>query len=170
MFTGDGTGGSGDFLMAALHRAEFANLPTSHDAADGLRLKGAFITAAVRCAPPDNKPTTKEAELCLSHLEAEVAALGKARVIVALGRFAFEACLRLYRQRGFRPSPAPRFAHGSVHPLPDGRVLIGCYHPSRQNTHTGRLTPAMMEAVFARARVLTQASGRRAARSRRGDR
>jgi uracil-DNA glycosylase family 4 len=170
MFTGDGVGGSGDVLMAALHRAGFASLPTSRDAADGLTLKRAFITAAVRCAPPDNKPTTAETEACLPHLAAEVAALAEAQVVVALGRIAFQAWLRLYRRRGLAPSPVPRFAHGSVHTLPDGRVLIGCYHPSRQNTNTGRLTAAMMDAVFEKARTFTQTTGRRAARSRRGDR
>jgi uracil-DNA glycosylase family 4 len=152
MFTGDGAGGSGDFLMAALHRAGFANLATSRDTADGLTLDGAFITAAVRCAPPDNKPTAEEAEACLPHLEAEFSALGDGRVIVALGRIAFDACLRLYRRRGFSLAPAPKFAHGSSTGLPDGRLLLGCYHPSRQNTHTGRLTATMMDEVFQAAR------------------
>jgi uracil-DNA glycosylase family 4 len=152
MFTGDGTGGSGDFLMAALHRAGFANLATSRDAADGLTLDGAFITAAVRCAPPDNKPTAEETEACLPHLDAEFSALDNARAIVALGRIAFDACLRLYRRRGSPLSPAPKFAHGSSDALPDGRVLLGCYHPSRQNTHTGRLTATMLDAVFQAAR------------------
>jgi uracil-DNA glycosylase family 4 len=164
MFTGDGAGGSGDFLMAALHRAGFANLPTSRDPNDGLALDDAFITAAVRCAPPDNKPAVEEIEACLPHLDAEVAALRHARVLVALGRIAFEACMRLYRTRGLVLSPAPRFAHGSVYRLPDGRTLIGCYHPSRQNTHTGRLTPAMMDAVFNKARALTRADRRRVGR------
>jgi uracil-DNA glycosylase len=99
-----------------------------------------------------------------------MAALRDARVIVALGRIAFEACLRLYKQRGLLPSPVPRFAHGTVHALPDGRVLIGCYHPSRQNTHTGRLTAPMMDTVFRKARAFTQTTVRRAARSRLADR
>jgi uracil-DNA glycosylase len=106
----------------------------------------------VRCAPPDNKPTAEEAAACLPHLDAEFSALDNARAIVALGRIAFDACLRLYRWRGFSLSPAPKFAHGSSDVLPDGRVLLGCYHPSRQNTHTGRLTAPMMDAVFQEAR------------------
>jgi uracil-DNA glycosylase len=150
VFTGDGVGGSGDFLMAALHRAGFANIPTSQHPRDGLRLRDAFIAAAVRCAPPDNKPSPDELANCLPHLDAEFAALPRVRVVVALGRIAFDAYLRLLKQRGFVVAPRPEFAHAAAHRLADGRTLIGCYHPSRQNTNTGKLTAEMMNTVFAR--------------------
>ena len=152
VFTGDGRGGSGDFLMAALHRAGFANRSTSDHPADGLALKDAFIAAAVRCAPPDNKPTPEEIEKCLSHLEREIDALGRIRVVIALGKIGFDAYLRLLKRQGLVMSRRPRFAHGASDRLPNGIVLIGCYHPSRQNTHTGRLTPPMMDTVFRMAR------------------
>jgi uracil-DNA glycosylase family 4 len=147
VFTGDGVGGSGDFLMAALHQAGFASIPTSHHPDDGLTLTDAYIAAAVRCAPPDNKPTPGEIENCLPHLEAELAALPGVRVILALGRIAFDAWLRLVGRRLELPRPRPAFAHGAATVLPNGQVLIGSYHPSRQNTNTGRLTPEMMRAV-----------------------
>ena len=152
VFTGDGAGGSGDFLMTAMHRAGFANLPTSRHPGDGLRLQDAFIAAAVRCAPPDNKPTPEEIANCLPHLDAEVAALPQVRVVVALGRIGFDAYLRMLRLRGVIVRPRPHFAHGSIDVLPNGQVLIGCYHPSRQNTNTGKLTPRMMRDVFRKAR------------------
>jgi uracil-DNA glycosylase family 4 len=152
VFTGDGIGGSGDFLMAALHRTGFANIPTSHRANDGLKLTNAFIAAAVRCAPPDNKPTPREIANCLHHLDAETAALPRVRVVVALGRIGFDAYVRLVASRAPGLAPRPRFAHASVHALPNGQTLIGCFHPSRQNTNTGRLTPSMIEDVFRRAR------------------
>jgi uracil-DNA glycosylase len=152
MFTGDGAGGSGDFLMAALHRTGFANIQTSQRADDGLTLRDAYITAAVRCAPPDNKPTPQEMANCLPHLEAEVTLLPRIVVIVALGKIAFDAYLRLLKQRAVLVRPRPAFAHGAQHVLPTGQTLIGCYHPSRQNTNTGKLTASMMEHVFARAR------------------
>jgi uracil-DNA glycosylase family 4 len=148
VFTGDGRGGSGDFLMAALHRAGFANRPTSEHPADGLKLKDAFIAAAVRCAPPDNKPTPGEIDNCLSHLEQEIGALRRIRVVVALGKIGFDAYLRLLRRQGVVWSRRPQFAHGSFEVLPNGVALIGSYHPSRQNTHTGRLTARMMDDVF----------------------
>jgi len=148
VFTGDGVGGSGDFLMAALHRAGFANIPTSQHPRDGLRLRDAFIAAAVRCAPPDNKPLPDELANCLPHLDAEVAALPRVRVVVALGRIAFDAYLRLLKQRGIAVAPRPEFGHARAHRLADGRTLIGCYHPSRQNTNTGKLTAKMMDEVF----------------------
>jgi uracil-DNA glycosylase family 4 len=151
VFTGDGAGGSGDFLMAALHRAGFANLPTSQRVDDGLVLRDAFIAAAVRCAPPDNKPAPDEIARCLPHLDAEVAALPRVRVVVALGRIAFDAYLQMLRGRGFVPRPRPQFGHASREPLPNGHVLLGCYHPSRQNTNTGKLTPATMDIVFRKA-------------------
>lgn len=154
-FTGDGPGGSGDFLMSALHRTGYANMPTSRHAQDGLRLDDAYITSAVRCAPPDNKPLPEETTRCLDHLDAEVSRLPNVRVVVALGKIAFDAWLRLLARRGVRLTPRPAFSHGIVvdcgHGLP---VLMGCYHPSRQNTNTGKLTPKMMESVFRKARRL----------------
>jgi uracil-DNA glycosylase family 4 len=148
VFTGDGVGGSGDFLMRALHRAGFANIPTSRQPHDGLRLRDAFIAAAVRCAPPDNKPAADELAKCLPHLAAEVEALPRIRVVVALGRIAFDAYLRLQAERGTVVRPKPRVGHAVAHRLPDGATLIGCYHPSRQNTNTGKLTAPMMDQVF----------------------
>lgn len=152
VFTGDGAGGSGDFLMAALHRAGFANLPTSRHPGDGLALRDAFIAAAVRCAPPGNKPTREEIGNCLPHLEAEIGALPHVRLVVALGKIGFDAYLRLLDRQGLAARPRPRFAHGSVAALPNGQILIGCYHPSRQNTNTGKLTAPMMDDVFQMAR------------------
>jgi uracil-DNA glycosylase len=151
VFTGDGVGGSGDFLMSALHRAGFANIPTSHHPLDGLKLKDAFIAAAVRCAPPDNKPTREEVARCLPHLDAEITALPRVRVVVALGRIAFDAYLRLLTSRGIIVRPRPAFGHASVARLPNGQTLIGCYHPSRQNTNTRKLTVPMMDTVLGRA-------------------
>ena len=148
VFTGDGVGGSGDFLMSALHRAGFANIATSHHLHDGLKLRDAFIAAAVRCAPPDNKPTPEEITNCLPHLDAEIAALPRVHVIVALGKVAFDAYLQLLKQRGLVVRPRPRFGHGVRYELPNGRTLVGCYHPSRQNTNTGKLTAPMMDDVF----------------------
>jgi uracil-DNA glycosylase family 4 len=148
VFTGDGVGGSGDFLMAALHRAGFANIPTSQDPGDGLELRDAFIAAAVRCAPPDNKPTPEEITRCLPHLDAEINALPRIRVVVALGKIAFDAYLQLLKRRDVTVRPRPSFAHAGAHALPNGQTLVGCYHPSRQNTNTGKLTAKMMDAVF----------------------
>jgi len=153
VFTGDGVGGSGDFLMSALHRAGFANIPTSQHPADGLKLRDAFIAAAVRCAPPDNKPTPEEIARCLPHLDAEVAALPRVRIVVALGKIGFDAYLRLLRYRGADIRPRPAFGHALAHDLPNGQILIGCYHPSRQNTNTGKLTARMMDEVFRVART-----------------
>jgi uracil-DNA glycosylase family 4 len=152
VFTGDGPNGSGDFLMAALHRAGFANIPTARHPDDGLQLRDAFIAAAVRCAPPDNKPTTDEIANCLPHLEAELAALPKVRVVVALGRIGFDAYLQLLKRRAVTIRPKPAFGHAAVHQLPNGQTLIGCYHPSRQNTNTGKLDSRMMDQVFRAAR------------------
>lgn len=149
VFTGDGAGGSGDFLMTALHHAGFANLATSQHPDDGLILRDAFIAAAVRCAPPDNKPTPEEITRCLAHLDAEIAALPRIRVVVALGKIAFDAYLQLLKLQGTVVKPRPAFGHGSVATLSNGQTLLGCYHPSRQNTNTGLLTPRMMAAVFA---------------------
>jgi uracil-DNA glycosylase len=145
VFTGDG---SGDFLMQAMHRAGFASIPTSQRADDGLVLRGAYIAAAVRCAPPDNKPLPDEIRACHPHLAAELAALPHVRVIVALGRIAFDAALRLAADRGIALRPRPHFGHGAIYRLGPAPLLIGSYHPSRQNTNTGRLTAEMLEAVF----------------------
>lgn len=157
VFTGDG---SGDFLMSALHRTGFANIPTSRTADDGLRLTGAYIVAAVRCAPPGNKPLPEEIARCLDHLDAEVAHLRQVRVVVALGKVAFDAWLQGLRRRGVAPSPRPQFGHGVVvrfGKTADGGslpTLVGCFHPSRQNTNTRKLTAPMMERVFRKARRL----------------
>ena len=155
VFTGDGAGGSGDFLMAALHRAGFASLTTSTHAGDGLALRDAYISMAVRCAPPDNTPLPEELARCLDHLEAEVGCLPRVSVVVALGKIAFDAWLQLLKRRGVRPSPRPRFAHGVRVSCGDGEAeLLGSYHPSRQNTNTGKLTPGMLARVFQTARGL----------------
>ena len=157
MFTGDA---SGDFLMAALYKTGFANLTSSRRIDDGLRLADAYIVAAVRCAPPANRPLPDEIARCQVHLDAELSQLPHVRVVVALGKIAFDAWLRLLKRRGVVQSPKPHFGHGVlVRMRTDGRgaflpVLIGCYHPSRQNTNTGRLTARMMERVFRRARRL----------------
>jgi uracil-DNA glycosylase family 4 len=154
VFTGDGVGGSGDFLMAALHRTGFANIATSRHPSDGLILRDAYIAAAVRCAPPDNKPTPEEIANCLPHLEAELTALTRVRVVVALGKIAFDGYLKLLNLRGHKTQPRPEFRHAMVSRLPNGHTLIGCYHPSRQNTNTGKLTSRMMDEVFRKARRL----------------
>jgi uracil-DNA glycosylase family 4 len=152
VFTGDGAGGSGDFLMRAMHAAGFANLPTSDHPDDGLRLTDAYIAAAVRCAPPDNKPSADEMAACQPHLDAELAALPRVRVLVCLGRIAFDATWRVLESRDLAAPPRPAFAHAAVCDPSDGLTLIASYHPSRQNTNTGRLTPAMMDEVFQAAR------------------
>jgi uracil-DNA glycosylase family 4 len=159
VFTGDGVGASGDFLMAALHATGFANITTSQRIDDGLALTDAYIAAAVRCAPPDNKPLPEEITRCLDHLDAEVAQLPNIRGVVALGRIAFDAWLQMLKRRGVRVSPKPPFGHGEVVTLDVGStglpsLLIGCYHPSRQNTNTGVLTAPMMADVFRKARRL----------------
>jgi uracil-DNA glycosylase len=152
VFTGDGAGGSGDFLMAAMHSCGFATLPTSRHPEDGLELRDAFIAATVRCAPPDNKPTPEEILRCERHLDAEFAALPRVHTIVALGKIAWDAAFRLLARRGLIVRPRPPFGHDAVHRFPDGFTVIGSYHPSRQNTNTGKLTAAMVRAVFRRAR------------------
>jgi uracil-DNA glycosylase family 4 len=151
MFTGDR---SGDWLYGALHRAGFANQPTSTDRDDGLRLADAYVTAVVRCAPPANRPTTTERDTCIPYLVAELALLERARVIVALGAFAWDGVLRALAAAGEPiPRPKPRFGHGAEAAV--GRYgLVGTYHPSQQNTFTGKLTTEMLDGVFARARDL----------------
>ena len=144
VFTGDG---SGDFLMTAMHAAGFANITTSQHAGDGLTLTDAYIVAAVRCAPPDNKPLPGEIANCHPHLVNEVAALPRVKVIVALGRIGFDATWRLLAGQGISIKPRPAFGHGVVVPTP-GPTVIGSFHPSRQNTNTGRLTAPMLASVF----------------------
>ena len=147
-FTGDR---SGDFLFAGLHRTGFANQPTSVSIDDGLELHGAYITAAVRCAPPANKPTPAERDTCLDWMALELALLPTVRVVVCLGAFAWDAALRSFAP-GERPKP--KFGHGAEHWLASGVVLLGCFHPSQQNTFTGVLTPAMLDDVLLHAREL----------------
>jgi uracil-DNA glycosylase family 4 len=155
MFTGDG---SGDFLYAALHRAGFASQPTSRARDDGLVLRDVFIVAAGRCAPPDNRPTPLELARCAPFLDGEVRALGGARVLVALGAIAWAAALGHVARQGVPiPRPRPTFGHGAEAALPGAPALLGSYHVSRQNTQTGRLTPAMFDAILARARALAGA-------------
>lgn len=152
VFTGDGAGGSGDFLMRAMFRAGFASQPTSRRPDDGLRLIDAYIAAAVRCAPPDNRPTTEELANCHAHLVDELAALRRVGVIVALGRIAFAVCWKLAADRGLRLRPIPGFGHGRVYRFDGMPAVVASYHPSRQNTQTGRLTPRMLEQAFRLAR------------------
>jgi uracil-DNA glycosylase len=152
VFTGDGAGGSGDFLMSALHRTGFASLPTSRHLHDGLTLRDAYILSAVRCAPPENRPLPEEIARCLDHLDAELAHLPHVQVVVALGKIGFDAWVQFLKRRGVVMSPRPRFGHGVVTRMgPELPVLVGCYHPSRQNTNTGKLTARMMEGVFRKA-------------------
>jgi uracil-DNA glycosylase family 4 len=153
IFTGDR---SGDWLYAALHRAGFANQPTSTHRDDGLRLQGVYVTAVVRCAPPANRPSPGERDQCLPYLERELALLENCRTIVALGGFAWDGALRALKVLGNEvPRPRPRFGHGAEAEV-SGWSLLGCYHPSQQNTFTGRLTEAMLDSIFARVRSLSR--------------
>jgi uracil-DNA glycosylase family 4 len=146
MFTGDG---SGDFLYAALHRAGLASAARSVSRDDGLALRGAFVTNACRCAPPGNRPGPDELSRCAPFLDRELAALRGARVVVALGAVAWGSVLAHLGRAGHAvPKPRPRFGHGAVVHLRGAPALVGSYHPSRQNTQTGRLTPAMLDAVL----------------------
>jgi uracil-DNA glycosylase len=157
IFTGDR---SGDWLYEALHRYGFANQPRSIHKDDGLALNDCYIAAAVRCAPPDNKPTPSEFDCCRPYLVEELRRLKNVRVVLALGKIAFDQHLKACRELGHDlPSPALRFGHGVVYRLPWDITLIGSYHPSQQNTFTGRLTPAMFHGVFAQAvRVMANSS------------
>jgi uracil-DNA glycosylase len=151
VFTGDR---SGDWLYSALHRTGLANQPTSVRADDGLRLTGAYVTAVVRCPPPANRPTPGERDNCLPYLVRELRLLERARVLVALGSFAWDGALRALSELGIeRPRPKPRFGHGAEAEVGVYR-LLGCFHPSQQNTFTGRLTGEMLDEVFARAKAL----------------
>jgi uracil-DNA glycosylase family 4 len=152
IFTGDR---SGDFLYAGLYRAGLANRPTSVSADDGLELAGVYVAAVNRCAPPGNRPTPAERDACLPFLVREIAALPRLRVVVALGAYAWDGALRALAALGHRVRPRPRFAHGAetrVGPY----VLLGCFHPSQQNTFTGRITAEMLDAVLARAAALAR--------------
>lgn len=146
IFTGDR---SGDFFYRALHQAGFANQPTATDRNDGLRLDDCYVTAAVRCAPPDNKPTPIEIDRCRPFLLEELTLLRRVKVVVALGQIAFRACRDALKAHGVPlPTPLPRFGHGQVTVFQNAVVLVASYHPSQQNTQTGRLTAVMFQQIF----------------------
>ncbi|MBV9454741.1 MAG: uracil-DNA glycosylase [Rubrobacter sp.] len=147
-FTGDR---SGDFLFGALYRTGFSNSSVSRHTRDGLCLYGLWISAAVRCAPPQNKPTPEERDACLPYVVRELELLPAVRAVVCLGAFAWDVALRVYGVR-----PKPRFAHNAGHATSSGVTLLGCYHPSQQNTFTGVLTEPMLDAVLLRARELIE--------------
>jgi uracil-DNA glycosylase family 4 len=153
VFTGDNPGGSGELLFEALHRAGYSPRPRSLGPGDGLRLHDAYIVAVNRCAPPANRPSTQERDACLPFLVRELRLLRSVRVILALGGYAWDAIVRVLAGEGHRVSPRPRFGHAAqarIGPF----TLLGCYHPSQQNTFTGRLTPAMLDEVLRVARDL----------------
>ena len=150
VFTGDR---SGDWLFASMYRTGFASQPTSVRAGDGLRLHDAFVAAAVRCAPPANRPLPEERDACLPYAAEELKLLADVRVVVCLGAFAWDCAARLLGVR-----PKPRFAHGAEHVATGGPTMLATFHPSQQNTFTGRLTEPMLDAVFARARELATAN------------
>jgi uracil-DNA glycosylase family 4 len=150
IFTGDR---SGDWLFASLWRTGFANQPESRSRDDGLALRGCYVTAAVRCAPPANRPLPVERDNCLPYLLRELELLAAVRAIVCLGSFAWDVALRALRARTTLPRPLPRFGHGATATV-GHYALLGCYHPSQQNTFTGRLTEDMLDQVFERARQL----------------
>jgi uracil-DNA glycosylase family 4 len=155
MFTGDR---SGDWLYRALHRAGLASQPTSTERGDGLRLEGVLITAAVRCAPPANKPTPSERDNCRVWLERELDVLRTVRVVVALGSLAYAQTLRILTDRGLSvPRPRPRFGHGVEVVVADGPDVLASYHPSQQNTFTGTLTEHMFDSIWVRAKAMARA-------------
>jgi uracil-DNA glycosylase len=150
IFTGDR---SGDWLYGALHAAGFANQPDSHHRNDGLKLKDCYITAAVRCAPPENKPTLPEFRRCRSYLVQELQIMKQIRVVIALGKVAFDSFLKAYEETGETLArPRPLFAHGLSARLSQDLTLLCSYHPSQQNTFTGKLTKPMFQAVFEKAK------------------
>ena len=152
IFTGDR---SGDWLYRTLHAFGFSSQATSIHRSDGLQLKDCYITAAVRCAPPANKPTLKEFERCRPYLAQELKLLDRVQVVVALGKIAFDSFLKAHRENGGTiPKPRPQFGHGSIARLDNHLTLLGSYHPSQQNTFTGRLTREMFQSVFEKAREL----------------
>ncbi|MBI2682916.1 MAG: uracil-DNA glycosylase [Acidobacteriales bacterium] len=154
MFTGDG---SGNFLFPVLYKTGFASQPKATDLRDGLTLTDAYITAVARCAPPDNKPDRIEMENCSEFLDRELNNLRRVKVVVALGKIAFDGYLDHLVRRGLLPNRAGRlFAHGAEYIMPDGRVLVASYHPSQQNTLTGRLTETMFAEIFRKARRLAE--------------
>jgi uracil-DNA glycosylase family 4 len=156
VFTGDR---SGDWLYASLYRAGLANQPTSVSRDDRLRLRDAYVTAVNRCPPPQNRPTTEERDNCLPYLVRELRLLRSARVIVALGAYAWAGSLLALTELGAEvPRPRPRFGHGAEARIGDW-AMVGCFHPSQQNTFTGRLTEPMLDAVFARAKELAENKG-----------
>jgi len=157
MFTGDR---SGDWLFRALHRAGFANQPESISLGDGLMLFDCYVTSSVHCAPPANQPTAAEQSNCAEWLDREIGSFGGLRVIVALGGIGFDRVLRIGRSKGWAvPVPKPRFGHGVEISLTDAVTLVASYHPSQQNTFTGRLTEPMLDEVFARAQALAGSVG-----------
>jgi uracil-DNA glycosylase family 4 len=153
IFTGDR---SGDWLFGSLHRTGYANQPTSENLGDGLETRDLYVAAVVRCAPPANRPEPMERDNCLPYLVREIELLDRVRVLVALGSFAWDGALRALRSLGHEvPRPRPKFGHGAdvtIGPY----VLLGCYHPSQQNTFTGVLTEEMIDGIFRRARTLTE--------------
>jgi uracil-DNA glycosylase family 4 len=160
-FTGDS---SGNFMYPVLHRTGFANQPTAKHREDGLQLTDCYITAAVRCAPPQNKPTPAEIVTCSTFLDRELDCLTNVRVVVALGRIGFDAYLNYLKRRGVLKNKAPYlFGHGATYNMPDGRILLASYHPSNQNTNTGKLNEEMFTEIFREAKRLLRklASGER---------
>jgi uracil-DNA glycosylase family 4 len=153
-FTGDA---SGNFMYPVLYETGFASQPTATDRNDGLTLKGLYITAAVRCAPPDNKPTPQELAACSPFLDREIAGLENVKVVVALGKIGFDAYLNyLKRRRLLTSKKSYLFKHGAQYPVPDGKVLLASYHPSNQNTQTGKLTRKMFVKIFREAARLAE--------------
>jgi uracil-DNA glycosylase family 4 len=164
MFTGDR---SGDWLFGALYESGFANQQESTHVGDGLALRGAYITAAVRCAPPANRPLPGEMLRCRAYLLEELSLLRDVRVVVALGKIGWDAYLRARRAGGLPlPRPLPRFGHAVRSTMPDDLVLLGCFHPSQQNTFTGKLTRSMLRQVFSTARRLAVTGGQGGSRGR----
>jgi uracil-DNA glycosylase len=152
LFTGDR---SGDWLFEALHHFGFANQPVSVSRDDGLRLQDTLITAALRCAPPNNKPLPEEMDNCRHYLRQELQLSSSARVVILLGQIAFRAFFKAWSEIGRQlPAPMPKFHHGAEYALPDGLSVIASYHPSQQNTQTGRLTKVMFHRIFRRARAV----------------